>query len=188
MSNKVTIEGEKLMKHYESLNDNDMSTIALEPKMDCSGYWTKGWGHLIVDTLTKKPLRYAKDMARAYEIGTVTRETADIQFTQDVAIFAYALAKEVKVALTDSQFSALVSFCFNGGLGFFVSPSSVGRKINSNNFEAALATMLLYDKSDGVRLAGLYARRLSEVDLFRKGELWFYNVDKNFKVLGKVRG
>ena len=113
---------------------------------------------------------------------------ADIVFTQDVAIFASALAKEVKVGLTDSQFSALVSLCFNGGLGFFVSPSSVGKKINSNNFEAALATMLLYDKSAGVRLPGLYARRMSEIDLFRTGELWYYNVDKNFKVLGKVRG
>jgi lysozyme len=38
-----------LVMHYESLHDGDMKTIGLQPKMCPAGYWTEGYGSLILD-------------------------------------------------------------------------------------------------------------------------------------------
>jgi GH24 family phage-related lysozyme (muramidase) len=46
----INNNGLQLEEHYESLNDGDLTLIGLQPKMDCCGIWTEGWGHAMVDS------------------------------------------------------------------------------------------------------------------------------------------
>jgi lysozyme len=84
---------------------------------------------------------------------------ADVQDAED------AVNSNVSATLTQTQFDALVSFVYNVGAGAF-SRGSVPEKLNAGNFDAALATMRLYYKSNGVISASLVARRADEIGQF----------------------
>jgi lysozyme len=57
--NQATIN---LIKHFESLHDGDLSKIGLQPKQDCAGIWTVGYGHALRNN-NGAYLRGAKDKA-----------------------------------------------------------------------------------------------------------------------------
>ena len=38
-----------LIKSYEGIMDGDPSTINLDPYLCPAGYWTIGWGHVVLD-------------------------------------------------------------------------------------------------------------------------------------------
>jgi len=67
------------------------------------------------------------------------------------------------VTLTQDQLDAPTSFHFNTG---DLAKSSIPAKLRANT-DAAMATLLLYDKAGGTVLAGLTRRRECEVALFR---------------------
>jgi hypothetical protein len=62
--------------------------------------------------------------------------------------------------LNDNQFSALVSFCYNCGVG------SLDKLCQGRTAEQIAEAMPLYNKSGGKVLAGLVRRRAAEVELF----------------------
>lgn len=74
----------------------------------------------------------------------------------------------VKVALTQGQFDALVSFVFNCGEGAFRN-SSILRKLNRGDYAGARASFDLYVNSKGRRMAGLVRRRDGEQALWDSG-------------------
>jgi hypothetical protein len=72
-----------------------------------------------------------------------------------------ALTREVSA----EQFSALVSFAFNVGIGAF-RRSSVLKAVNAGDFTAVPERLKLWVKADGRRLEGLVRRRAAEAELF----------------------
>lgn len=122
--------------------------------LDSAGKPTIGYGHLI------KP----------YEsFTTITEAQASQMLAQDVSEAENGVNRLVKVALTQSQFDALVSFVFNVGVGAF-SRSTMLKQLNAGNYQLAQQafTAWVYVTKDGKKVVepGLVNRRLADARLF----------------------
>ena len=88
-----------------------------------------------------------------------------------LAQFAAKLKPLIKVDLNDNQFSALVSFAYNVGIGNFQS-STLLKHVNAGKFDQAANEFLKWSKArvNGVLqpLPGLVKRRVAERGLFVK--------------------
>lgn len=124
---------------------------------DAVGVWTIGFGH----TSMAGPPAVTRGM-------TVNQAEAETILARDVAQFAEALRKLITVELNDSQFSALVSFAYNVGIGN-VRASSVLRAVNARDFGAVPRRLQLWTKAGGRVLPGLVRRRAAEAALFATG-------------------
>lgn len=111
--------------------------------------WTIGWGH----TRT------------AYKGMTVTKEQAAVLFDEDVRWVENALAKHVKVELTQNQYDALASLVFNIGETNFRN-STLLRKLNAGDYEGAANEFHRWKYQNGVVLRGLVRRRAEEAEYF----------------------
>lgn len=96
---------------------------------------------------------------------TITQDQADDLLMQDLAKFEAGVAELVEVPLTDNQFSALVCFSYNLGLGALKS-SLLLKCLNTRNYKDAADQFLVWDKAKGVIVPGLARRRKAEQDLF----------------------
>lgn len=92
---------------------------------------------------------------------TITREQAEGFLREDVGE-AEGAVHRLGFALNENQFSALVSFTFNLGVGGL-------QKLVSHGFENIAERILLFDHAGGKKLAGLTRRRQAERALFLKG-------------------
>lgn len=117
--------------------------------------WTVGYGHVIGDGKTL-PTIYNRVFTQV-EINNFLR--------QDVNIAENNVLKAITIELNQNQFDALVSFTFNLG-GSALMASSVRSKLNRGDFQAALRTWRMYNKSKGIVLKGLILRREAEISLF----------------------
>jgi lysozyme len=142
----MTKEGLALIKRYEGLR--------VAAYQDAAGVWTIGYGHT--------SMAGAPDVRRGM---TISDTEAEAIFARDVAEFANAVAKVVKVELSPAQFSALVSFAYNVGIGG-LKKSSVLAAINAGDFEAVPRRLNLWIKAGGRVLPGLVKRRAAEAALF----------------------
>lgn len=97
---------------------------------------------------------------------TCTEAQAEDWLQQDLSTAEFAVARNVTVPLSPSQFDALVSFTFNLGAGAFRS-STLLKKLNSGDYEGAAAEFPRWNKAQGRVLNGLIARRADEKDLFQ---------------------
>ncbi len=121
---------------------------------DAVGIWTVGYGH----TSAAGP----PDVKAGLKI---TAREAESILSRDVANFARGIAAEVTALLTDDQFSALVCFAYNVGLGNFRS-SSVLKAVNAGDFAAVPRRLQLWVKAGGKTQGGLVKRRAAEAALF----------------------
>jgi lysozyme len=92
-------------------------------------------------------------------------EQAEDQLTIDLEKFESAVSRNVKVALTQNQFDALVSFTYNLGEGNLRS-STLLKLLNVGDYNGAAAQFLRWDKQAGKPLPGLTKRRHQESLLF----------------------
>lgn len=108
-----------------------------------------GYGHQITgkDGLTKDSVI---DVAKGDQL-----------FRADVQSRVRSIIKNVRVPLTQSQFDALVSLSYNIGLGAF-ERSTLLRRLNEGNYEAARLQFLEWDKNDTQNVG----RRKREANLF----------------------
>jgi lysozyme len=97
----------------------------------------------------------------------ISREQAEEILAHDVAAFADGVERLVTPMLNDAQFSALVSFAYNVGLGNFRS-SGVLKAVNGNDFGLVPQRLALWNKASGRVLPGLVKRRAAEAALFMK--------------------
>lgn len=143
---KMTVEGLALIKRFEGLR--------LDAYRDAVGVWTIGYGHTSMAGApeVREGLRISE--ADAHEI-----------LARDVDAFARGVRNLVKVELSDPQFSALVSFAYNVGLGGF-KRSSVLTAVNASDFDAVPRRLNLWAKAGGRVLPGLVRRRAAEGALF----------------------
>ena len=118
-----------------------------------SGKWSIGYGHQI------KP-------GDGLSVNSVVdRDRARELLRQDTLIAEQAVARNIRVALTQQQHDALVSFVFNIGETQFTN-GTVPAKINAGNFNAAARTMMQYINAGGRVNLALVARRKQESEAF----------------------
>lgn len=101
------------------------------------------------------------DTQNVTEGQTITQAEADARLAKRLEEFEDCVNTFVHVPLTDNQFGALVSFCYNIGTQAFTG-STLLRKLNANDYESVPAEMLKWVNVNHVRSQGLVNRRNSE--------------------------
>jgi lysozyme len=134
-----------LIKSFEGLR--------LEAYLCPAGVWTIGWGH-------------TQGVREGLQI---TAALAEEFLRRDVAQVAPGLATVIHAPLTQGQYDALVSLCFNLCGGSLRLPSIAPRlvaKINEGDYAGAADEFLDIDRANGKVLPGLVRRRVAERALF----------------------
>lgn len=124
---------------------------------DPAGLATIGFGHKL-----KAGEKFASSLSRA---------DAQALLRADIAIAEESIHRHVQVALTQTQYDALVSFVFNVGGGAFAS-STLLKQLNAGNYAKAADELLRWNKirvkSKLIKSPGLAARRAAERYLFEE--------------------
>ena len=111
--------------------------------------------------------------ATFYEDGTkvkmtdvITQQRADELLAYHVGLFAAKVKPMIKSAVNDNQFSALVSFAYNVGVGA-LSKSTLLKKVNATQKDVSIAVEFAkWNKAGGKVLKGLESRRAAESALY----------------------
>ncbi len=157
----------QLIQSFEGLGDGNPQTVNLDPYLCPAGYWTIGWGHVVLDHQGKQ-LKGAENKNRAYAIypGGISRAEAEVLLADDIRRFSAGVEHLLKVPVSDARFCALVSFAYNVGVGAF-SRSTLLRVINEGHMDEAPGQFLRWTKAGGKESTGLKRRREAEVALWR---------------------
>lgn len=143
-----------------------------------AGHQTIGVGHKITAHELETGLLLIDGIAVRWIDGLNT-EQIDGLMRADLATAEWVVEACVKVPLTDNQFAALVSLCFNIGAQAF-RDSSVVRVLNKGEYHLVPGFMRLWNKVtvkvvdvDGIKSIkkvskGLVARREAEIKLWLK--------------------
>lgn len=86
-------------------------------------------------------------------------------FAKDLAKYEAAVNTAVRVPITQSQFDALVSLCYNIGQGA-LKGSSLLRKLNARDYQGCADGFRAWNKAGGKVSAGLAGRRERERNIF----------------------
>ena len=166
---EVNQKGIDLIKHFEGLNDGDLSKIGLQPKCDPVGIWTCGWGHALRNEKGAF-LKGDRDKVEAYQLyGYLDEQGANQILIQDLRIFSGLCDKGFLVKPNSDQYSAMISLAFNIGADSFLD-SSVLKRFNTGNIIGAADAFSMWNrartKNGFIVLPGLTKRRQAEVNLF----------------------
>ena len=134
--------GLSLIKEFEGLR--------LTPYLCPAGVQTVGYGHAI------KP---------GEQFYKLTVEQAEDLLKRDVGDVERNLNRMLNVVVTDNQYAALVSFCFNLGTGAFRN-STMRALINRKDYSSASREFGKWVFGGGKALPGLVRRRAAEEALF----------------------
>ena len=144
----VSKAGIALIKHHEGVRSR--------PYRCAANLWTCGVGHLIGD---------GKHLPDSWN-RTFTKEEIDGLLKSDLRRFELGVHKMLpNVPLRQHEFDALVSFCFNLGLGCF-QRSTIRQALLRGDKKAAMESLVKYCRAGGKILRGLQIRRLDEKALF----------------------
>lgn len=138
------------------INQNGLNLIKafegckLTSYKDGGGILTIGYGHTGPDVL---------------ENQIITQEQADTFLKNNILEFESGVTKLVKSSINENQFSALVSFAYNLGLGA-LKRSHLLERVNESKFTEAANEFLKWDTDGGKIVKGLTRRRRAEVKLF----------------------
>lgn len=134
----ISENGKKLIKKYEGCRLKAYKPVLTEK------YWTIGWGY------------YGPDV-RAGQV--ITQKQANVLFDKDIQVYVNHV-KALKMILNQNQFDALVSFCYNCGVG------NLNRLCSDRNVVSISKWITAYNKGGGKVLQGLVRRRAEEKALF----------------------
>lgn len=145
MARKISKSGIDLIKSFEGCRLTAYKPVPTET------YWTIGWGH------------YGPDVKQDM---TITQEQADAMLVTDMAKYEVFVNDKAYVPVTDqltqNQFDALTSFCYNCGAG------NLKALCKGRTAAQIAASITKYDKAGGKVLAGLTRRRAAELALYNK--------------------
>lgn len=144
MMRSINKAGIDLIKKFEVLK--------LEAYYCPAGVLTVGYGHT------------GKDV-KLYQ--KISAEQAEKLLDADLRKFEYGVSEALRVPVSDNQFSALVSFAFNLGLGA-LRKSTLLKKINAKDFDAVPDEFRKWVNVGGAPSLGLIRRRQAEIDLWLK--------------------
>ncbi|MBE7381978.1 MAG: lysozyme [Leptolyngbya sp. SIO1E4] len=145
-TSQISDDGLRIIKGFEGLE--------LRAYQDSVGVWTIGYGHTA-----------AAGPPDVYAGQTITNAEAETILKRDLGVFERGVRDRVKVPINSDQFSALVSFSFNVGLGA-LSNSTMLRKLNAGDYQGAANEFPRWVKAGGRTLQGLVRRRNAEQALF----------------------
>lgn len=135
----ISEKGLRLIKNFEGCR--------LTAYKCSAGIWTIGWGHT----------------AGVKQGMTITQKQADDMLKTDLVVYENHV-KSLKREFNQNEFDALVSFCYNCGIGSL-------KTLCKNRTNAQIAeALLLYNKAGGRILEGLNRRRKAERELFLSGK------------------
>jgi lysozyme len=117
------------------------------------GTLTIGYGHT---NAARHPLKIKQGLR-------ITEAEARQILAVDISECEEDVERLVTKPLTQGQYDACVSFCFNCGAGNF---ANIAKRINAGNYAGARAAFDLYTKSKGKVLTGLQRRRDGEQALW----------------------
>ena len=141
--------GKDLIKQFEG--------CSLKAYKCPAGLWTCGSGSTFYEDGTK---------VKAGDV--ITKERADELFEIIAEDFSNKVAPLIKKDLSDNNFSALVSFAYNAGVGNLKN-STLLKKVNANpEDETIRAEFMKWVRAGGKVLVGLERRRKAEADLYFK--------------------
>jgi lysozyme len=123
--------------------------------------------HTYKDVVGVRTIGYGHTGADVHDGQTITQAQADALLLADCKRFVDGVNSVVKVPLNQNQFDALVSFCFNLGVGS-LKTSTLLEKLNRKDYLGASNEFLRWNKAGGQVLAGLTRRRQAEKELFNK--------------------
>lgn len=202
----ISAQGTAFIAAWEGGGTPLDDTLVFYPYQDVSGYWTVGYGHAITSPESKK---WSKEQAIAsfnaditallgegHEISDekpyLTLEEATNLLTAEMNNGPYVSAVSnwaVRngVLLSQQQFDALVSFCYNLGPAywnsdtyyFYLKSAIIAYRSGSDAVPAQIIEgFTRYIKSDGKNLKGLWWRRRNEAEMFLEGD---YSIDRENK-------
>jgi lysozyme len=140
---QLSTTGLDLLKRSEGFSNHTYN--------DVNGFPTIGYGHRL-------------QKGESFPDG-IDEQKATSMLIADVRAAEQAVARLVKVPLSQGQFDALVDFCFNLGAGR-LSSSTLLKVLNSGRYEDAAEQLLRWDVAGGQENAGLKARRSAELALW----------------------
>jgi len=161
-TNKAGIE---LIKKYEGF----VPYIYL----DCAGFLTIGYGHLCKEgdfylrnkSLSEIKRLLYKNKQKVRETTTISKLEAEGFLEKDLSIAEQGVFRLIKVPLTSNQFSALVSFTYNLGVGA-LQRSTLRQKLNRGEYFSVPYEMSKWGYAGGIKQRGLVLRRAEEGRLF----------------------
>ena len=146
---KVNKLGIETMHHFEGCK---LTAYQCPAKV-----WTIGWGNTFYPD--KTPVKQG---------DVITQEQANALFETVMNNFALGVKKCLTKEVNENQFSALVCFAYNVGIGS-LQKSTLLKKININpNDETIAGEFAKWTKAGGKVLLGLVRRRKAESDLYFK--------------------
>jgi len=146
---EVNKAGKDLIKQFEGCK--------LKAYKCPAGLWTISWG------LTSYP-----DGRKIKEGDIITQQQAEEYFDAVVNDFAKQVDVLVKSNVTANNFSAIVSFAYNVGIGNLKN-STLLKKVNANPKDATIpAEFRKWVRANGEVLKGLVRRRDAEAKLYEQ--------------------
>lgn len=144
---KVNKQGIQLVKSFEG--------CFLNAYLCPAKVWTIGYGSTKYQN--GKPVKQG---------DKITQQEAENLLSDTLDEFSKGVSKLIKVELNDNQFSALVSFAFNLGIGA-LSKSTLLKKVNANSNDKTIENEFMrWVSAGGKKLNGLVRRRTAESNLY----------------------
>jgi lysozyme len=145
---KTSPAGIALLKKWEGCE--------LKAYQDGGGVWTIGYG-----------LTTAAGIVQVYRGMVITQAQADDYLARALVKYERTVAEVIKRPMTQNQFDAMVSLCYNIGQGAFAG-STLVRRFNAGDIAGAADAFLMWTKDDGKFVKGLENRRKDERLVFLK--------------------
>ena len=146
---EVNKAGKDLIKRFEGCK--------LKAYKCPAGLWTISWG-----------LTFYPDGTKVKEGDVITQQQAEDYFNAIVDDFAKKVDALIKSNVSENNFSALVSFAYNVGMGNF-QRSTLLRKVNANPKDKTIpAEFRKWVRANGEVLKGLVRRREAEAKLYEQ--------------------
>lgn len=157
----VSEQGIRLLHHFEGCK--------LKAYKCPAGVWTIGFGNT-----------FYEDGSKVKEGDIITQERADSLFLNILKKFELTVLEKVKRPLKCFEFDALVSFCYNCGTSYRTAAGQwrdydIWRRAQQKEDGMQKYWSNLAITAGGKRKEGLARRRRSEVRLYLKGEVKFYD-------------
>ena len=155
---KISKKGIDLIKYFEGVKNR--------PYLCPASLWTIGVGSVLYPEQAKLKVEDRKSFPLKSADNRVWSDNEiDTLFLTDVYRFERGVERYITVPLTQGQFDCLVAFSFNLGLGT-LQKSTLRQKLNRQDYEGAVESLLKYNKAAGKILKGLDLRRKAEAALF----------------------
>jgi len=145
---KLSQKGLELIKSFEGLS--------LKPYVCAGGINTIGYGNTY----------YTNGKKVTLQDKPITKEQAEELLKHSLSIYEKAVDSFCRDDISQNQFDALVSFCYNVGTGA-LQKSTLIKKVNANPKDVTISDEFMkWNKANGRVLVGLTRRRQAESKLY----------------------